>query len=256
MFCPEALIAEACGGEWTRSLALFCIMRNRFSAWYYDHQYAAAKLNIPASTFYRLVKPLEKEGLVYHDGKRYKLLTRKEMGKKYGAHCSTIIISPHDTLTNLTYKLRLKLIEKHARQQEWNSKVFKLIDSSKAGALKSLKRFRKNHGDKSYDELRQERIDKIGYEELLSQAGFTHEWLASHLNCSKETARRILVFGLKSKMCGIRTLSKAIAKMSYEKYKREEKTMRACFSSLTYKGGYACYNVCTLYSCMTYWDVV
>lgn len=257
VYCPELLIQDASEGDWLRSLALFCVMRNRFSAWFYDKQSAAEKLNIPISTFYRLIKPLEREGLVYHDGERYKLLKRKEIAKKYNSrHCSTLIITANDNLTKIVYKLRLKLVEKYARQQEYHNKVFKLIDSSKAGALKALKRLKRIHGDKSYDELRQQRIDKIGYEELLQQAGFTNEWLAEKLNCSKETARRTLQFGLRNNLCGIRTLTKAIKKMPYSQYKKQENSFRREFSSLTYKGGFACYNVCTLYACTNYWELL
>lgn len=248
-YCPEALIESATEGGWLRSLALYCVMKNRFSAWFYDKSSAADKLNIPKTTFNRLLKPLLTEGLVYHDGVRYRLLTRPKINKKYNTkNCCTIIIKPKDSLTSLTYKLRLKIIEKFSRQQNYNSKVFKLIDSSKAGATKALKRFKCN-----YEAARQQRIDKIRYKELLNQSGFTLEWLANELNCSKETARRTLLFGKVNNLCGIRTLCKAIKRMTYQEYKRSEHHLRESFSSLVYKGGYACYNVCTLYTATKYW---
>jgi len=254
-FCPEALIEEATEDKTLRSIALFCVMRNRFSAWFYNKSSAAEKLGMSKGSFNALLEPLLRKGLVYYDGKRYRLLTRGEIQVKYNAfHCSTILIEKNDTLTNITYKLRLKVIEKFARQQERHMKTFKLIDSCKKGALKAVKAMQGGHPSLSYDEKKQLRIEKVKYAELLTDVGFTMEWLAAKLHCSTETIRRTIQAGIKKGFCKTKVLCKELKRMTYKEYKLHEPRLRKLHPSLCFKYGSVCYNVCTLFRYSSYWE--
>ena len=253
MFCPEKLIEEAVELSHERSIALFCLMKGNLShGWFYSKHDAAKTLGISPSTFYRLIAPLEEMGLVFHDGKNYKLKTRTKLEKEYGKHCSTVLIKKNDNLTQIKKSVLAKLIEKWARQQRVHIKDYQLNDFTKGGCKAAISRIT-DKGAISFDDAKRKRINKIKYEELLTSAGFTYKWLAEQLNCSHVTAREIMKRHESRGNCNTKVLRKRIKKMSAVEYNKEKHLLRKQYPSLSYNGGYAVYTVCTLFYQRDYW---
>lgn len=252
-YCPERLIEDANEHGYLRELALFVKLKGICShGWFRGKRAFARKHGLSKSAFSSQINTLIQHGLVKKEGDVYKLLPRKEISKRFNSkHCCTVVFNSTDNLTQISYALLHKLKERSARQQNYRISEDKLIEQSKRGALAAVKRRFKKGG---YELYQKKRLEKMKYVELLSNVGFTHEYVATELYVSKSTAFRLAKFAESRKMCKTSILRKKIANIGYNEFTQLREVFLERFTHVLWKDGVAYYNVCTLYKQVPYWN--
>jgi predicted transcriptional regulator len=252
---PEQLIKKSVEQNWVKSLSFFVKARKAFShGGFPSVEVLSQRTGMGQSLCYRHLKTLKSVGLIQkNDQNWYKFTTRKTLSEKYGKHCSTVIHTTSESITNIAYSLRGKLIEKCDRQQKHHTKDFKLTEFQGAEALKAVKNLSKKEGG-SFEEAKTRRLGRIKYEELLYNTGFTFEYLADKLNCSKGTVSNIFKKLRREKRAKTKLLVQFISKMSLKDYNQQKNELRKEFPSVFWDKNSIYFKVCTLYCQEEYWN--
>jgi len=238
VFCPETLIKESLAQRWDRSLTVFVKLKSACShGGFKSVQQASDRTNIPVQTLYKHLKKLKKNGLIYTKPNGYfKLLTREELQKEYNCqHICSIIFNRNDTLTQIAYILKLKIVEEKSRQQHIHIENRKLFYTNKL-SLKSIRKITREYGSvENYINRRLSRTENV---ELQQNVVFTYKWLANVLNCSKLTVGAVLREGCRRNMIKTSLVVQKGLKMTLDQYRIMVSQSKNLYGGFFWKDGY------------------
>jgi len=251
-YIPEQLIEEFIGED-VLPLALFVKLKASCShGRFRDLKEASKRSGVSKSVIYRLYKPLMKRGLIKKNSGGFVLATRKEINDKYRTrHCSTIIHQKDESLVSIRHSLLLKLTERAARQQHYKYEVL-LKDKADCNTRTSFRKYVKRYGEAERELPR--RLDEVKYAQLLTNVGFTHDYLGSLMGVSKSTAWGIIRKAKEQSKCDTKVFSKFLCNMNYPNYLKYREELKEQFPTSFWLGGNVYYNVCTLYAQNAYWS--
>jgi hypothetical protein len=215
-------------------------------------QEASNRSGISKSVLYRHYKSLISENVLKKTPQGFVLATRKEIEQKYNSyHCSTIIHHTGESLVDIRHSLLIKLTERAARQQHVN---FRVLLNDTLSDLSVKARCRKIKKLIEIERSTPRRLDKVKYAQLLTNVGFTHEYLGDLMGVSKSTSWNIIRKAKKKKKCRTKVLSVFICHMTMKEFMTHRDELRTDYPSVIWKDGKVYYNVCTLYGQYSYWD--
>lgn len=256
-YLPEKAILYCLSNGIGRDAAFFVKLKAACSHGYFlSIRQAAQRTNTPRSTVGLHLKKLVQHGFVKKTSEGYFLLTRTEIDQRFKLitksgkkHCCTIIHKTNETTTDIEYALRQKLTEYFSRQQQKCLKDFILIEKQKKGATQALRKFQGN-----FELAKQRRIEKLRHKSLMTNTGFTYQWLAEKTFCSKSKAFMVMRKAKELGKCRAKVLSEQLCCLSLQQWERDKNFIRELYPTAFFSNGQCRYNVCTLFKEIKYWE--